>query len=303
MSSTPGGAIRRSKVKWSDFIRRVDEPLTSMTPVFLFDENRGSNHDPLTFTYTPPRPSYEQLVAWIREHVDDPSLGTIECRDFIGRDYIAMQWKDRRHFWKAMEAFLVHGIAISPQCRLTGGWFRSSDLILPWLPATAEESLIRKMRRDRIESERYDLPGRTSSWVSICEGNFPLWQPNAWHTAAGREWVVELRRAAHKRDEPSSSDEELDVRRLEDVEDIAPVLLPVAAEDPSGSQPAVVVPAAVDEDVICVVCLEKPADTLVLPCQHQVCCKACSDKLKTTPNAHICVVCRQPITDVLADSV
>jgi hypothetical protein len=258
----------------------------------MFAENRGSECDHMAGTYTPERPSDTQLVSWIREHIDYPALGIIECKDYIGHDYIDMQWKDRRYFWTAMEALLMHGIAVMPQCRLAGKWFDAIDLIRPWSPVTAEESLVRKMRRARAESDAHALPGRPSSWIIEAQrGSFPLWQPNAWHTPAGRAWVAELRRAAHKAEEPSSSDEEADVEQLDDVP--APPPMIIVAPVPSPGEPA----------VVCVVCLDKQADTLVLPCQHQVCCRACSDKLKTTADAYLCIVCRQPITEVLADVV
>jgi len=51
----------------------------------------------------------------------------------------------------------------------------------------------------------------------------------------------------------------------------------------------------------CVVCLDAKPDTIALPCQHIVCCRACSRTLATTPSAHICVVCNTPIERVLAD--
>ncbi len=49
----------------------------------------------------------------------------------------------------------------------------------------------------------------------------------------------------------------------------------------------------------CVVCLSDAADTTVLPCQHSVVCSACSEKLKTTPDAKICIQCRKPLTSIL----
>lgn len=54
-----------------------------------------------------------------------------------------------------------------------------------------------------------------------------------------------------------------------------------------------------DEPIICVVCCDKEADTMVLPCEHNVVCKSCSLILETTQNAHICVVCRCKITHKL----
>lgn len=54
-----------------------------------------------------------------------------------------------------------------------------------------------------------------------------------------------------------------------------------------------------EEDNICSICLSEPADTLVLPCMHQVVCKKCSAQLRNTPDHATCVRCRRKITEVI----
>lgn len=49
----------------------------------------------------------------------------------------------------------------------------------------------------------------------------------------------------------------------------------------------------------CVICYEREADTMVLPCEHVVVCKQCSAKLKGTANERLCVYCRRTIDYVL----
>lgn len=49
----------------------------------------------------------------------------------------------------------------------------------------------------------------------------------------------------------------------------------------------------------CMICLENVPDTMVLPCEHNVVCKSCSDKLRETNDAKICVRCRREIEYVL----
>jgi hypothetical protein len=50
---------------------------------------------------------------------------------------------------------------------------------------------------------------------------------------------------------------------------------------------------------VCMVYLEKPPDTMVLPCEDVVVCKQCSYGLKDTPDKNTCVQCRRPIEHVL----
>jgi hypothetical protein len=54
-----------------------------------------------------------------------------------------------------------------------------------------------------------------------------------------------------------------------------------------------------DERQTCCVCLDNPADTLVLPCMHSCVCHTCSKQLQTSNVAKICVHCQCPITGVL----
>jgi hypothetical protein len=55
-----------------------------------------------------------------------------------------------------------------------------------------------------------------------------------------------------------------------------------------------------DESETCMVCLDRLANTMVLPCEHSVVCKQCSDLLKKDAiNAHKCIKCRQDIKFLL----
>jgi hypothetical protein len=184
-----------------------------------------------------------------------------------------------------MEAFLVRGIGVITQCRLAGACFLPEDLVRPWTPSVAEAALVRDCRKEIAE-----LPTMAGCFRHYCYTH-----PASWLTPAGQDFARWLRQKQSLPADPTSSDEEVDVTKLGDDEEVAPVPAPV----PASPQPP---PVDADDDLTCVVCLERRADTLVLPCQHQVCCRSCSDQLKTTPNAHVCVVCRQPITDVLQDN-
>ena len=49
------------------------------------------------------------------------------------------------------------------------------------------------------------------------------------------------------------------------------------------------------DDNLCMVCLDKESNTMVLPCEHCVVCKECSMQLENTFNSLKCVKCRQAI--------
>jgi hypothetical protein len=66
-----------------------------------------------------------------------------------------------------------------------------------------------------------------------------------------------------------------------------PLLLPASKTQPEAPK-------------LCEVCMDAPVETMVLPCEHYVVCRACSDKLRATPDAHVCIQCRRGITQVVS---
>lgn len=48
----------------------------------------------------------------------------------------------------------------------------------------------------------------------------------------------------------------------------------------------------------CSICLDRKANTLVMPCEHSVVCETCSKDLKNTNDRSVCCHCRNPIDAV-----
>lgn len=48
----------------------------------------------------------------------------------------------------------------------------------------------------------------------------------------------------------------------------------------------------------CMICMDRPADTLVTPCMHNVACSVCSLQLEDTSDAKICCQCRCEISGI-----
>jgi hypothetical protein len=51
----------------------------------------------------------------------------------------------------------------------------------------------------------------------------------------------------------------------------------------------------------CIICMDAPADTLVLPCGHICVCKNCSSNLSSTNIANRCACCMTPIDEICTD--
>ena len=64
------------------------------------------------------------------------------------------------------------------------------------------------------------------------------------------------------------------------------------------AQLGVVAPAAsqLEEEALCVVCMDAPKQHIILPCGHQCVCEACAQQLTQTTSPS-CPVCRAPIRE------
>jgi len=214
-------------VYWSDFFvhdverSRMKEPGFSV-PVFQFPETRGVDWLALKLSpETCPRPTDAELIQCIRDHVgSEAGLGQIEIDDFIGHEYVKMEWKDRKYFWTAMEAFLKRGISVGPQCHMRAFWLAPEDLSAAGASLTvltADNAMIHAIRRyiSKLETTR-------SHGITMCpfEHHLYLWHQNSWRTPEGRQFVKWLREYYHKNGEDAeSSDEEKDLVLLGEGED------------------------------------------------------------------------------------
>ena len=289
----------RRKRKWHDYIPGKDDKPDDMQPVCIIHEGRGANYNFHTTAYDRVRPTDDELIAWIRDYINDPALGKVEVRDFVGRDYIAMQWKDEKYFWKATEALFRRGIAVNTQCRLTGCWF--DPMLMDPLPVSGftmeylEKSMAKKYKAKLSESRFSYLPNEVV-----------FTHESSWSTPHGKDLVRFVRQGLKKRsvDECSSSDEETTYPPTHGLpmDTPEPPAKKARLEEPPST--AVVVPepavsAESDTRDDCCICLVNKANTLVMPCGHSIVCSECSDQLKKTPNAKLCVLCRGEISEVL----
>lgn len=292
------GTSSKQKLKWCTFTDVLHEPdaatSAKMVPVFRFSEGRGVAWD-FVMGYAADRPTDEMLVGWIRTLIDDPSLGRVEVREFIGHEYIAMECKDERFFWRAMEAFLRHGLGVFTQCRLCVNLpvdqFPGGDA--PLTPEMAERMIIRDAHKQcnardlnddeewcrRCASRETCVHKREYAYCRLFCSSSPCYNhESSWLTDEGRAFVRWIRASLGKSDEAVSSDEEYEERAP------APILIIEEKEDWR------------DE---CIICMDAKANTIVLPCGHTVVCSACSVKLRDTNDARTCVRCRRPITSIL----
>ena len=49
----------------------------------------------------------------------------------------------------------------------------------------------------------------------------------------------------------------------------------------------------------CIVCLDRRANTLFMPCGHNIVCRSCLTEIEKTANRNTCIMCRAPIEEKL----
>jgi len=80
---------------------------------------------------------------------------------------------------------------------------------------------------------------------------------------------------------------------------VNPILLqPPDAASSAGGNASAPSPDSLDEARQCVICMERLADTAVIPCGHMCGCSFCLEAVRASPNA-LCPVCRGPATAVI----
>lgn len=71
------------------------------------------------------------------------------------------------------------------------------------------------------------------------------------------------------------------------------VALPVQIIDPTSD-------SASDNEALCIVCTDRNADTVYLPCRHMKCCQECSSLLAAqSENGFSCPFCKQSVATTL----
>jgi hypothetical protein len=245
------------------------------------------------------------------------ALGTpdVSISDFIGHTYASVHWRLYARIPEIIQCLLNRGMNVTLQTHLklyykAGSRFDprggEAQYVKWFLDQSASPWVIDVARRNGVPPEEIVARWGYSFWRQLCPCN--------WQTAEGKAFCTRMRAIL-----PFMIDHDaVNVYETPIVREVAkkyrllqystwwygPTVDTGAEPVPAPRPVPVAVPAASDEDLPeCMICNDNFANTLVLPCGHQVVCAACSAKLKNTPDHHTCVRCRVEITDVLSDHV
>lgn len=264
------------------------------------------------------RSSFEHVADTVVSSIrNETGCETLMFDDFIGHGYLSVHWTEFSKIEAVLTALLQKGHSFQlVNCMNLPYSPEKGDSMFRW--STLEEKVIQRLKKllaDPLFADaRNELLFReqfTDPWI--------------WKTDEGKALCKRLRHLKHL---PVEADEkenfwkwpcfkdvskDWECRPLTAAESTVPACQPLtspvavtpppdgAASDKTLPEPEKdAFPAAwTEEPITCIICMDAKADTMVLPCMHQVVCRACSRALQDTDNATRCVICRQDIKEVV----
>lgn len=195
---------------------------------------------------------------------------TLRLNDWLGRDYLSVHWSEYHKRFDVLSAMLRAGHAFQTQTKGMPSFRPDADGVV-----FTQDLLERRVMEQSRELLKYGLLDM------IDNGRCEEWN---WSSDEGRAFARMLRQTKGlKYDETRENFyhwplfQQYDPATLRNAAPVAPV----------------------DEPEMCMCCLDRLADTMVLPCEHAVVCRDCSLQLESTSNSWLCIKCRQPIAHKL----
>lgn len=253
--------------------------------------------------------------------------------DFIGHDFVTVHTRQYLNIPRIFDAFLSCGYGFVTHTAVKVRYLPGEH----FTRLSFERKIIEQLR---VEYRQWsDLrPRERNIWRVVVDFTrpFPLVQHWNWGTPEGRALCSEIRSALGKKRDRCKHDARMLWPKYAEVAQRYQILhvggwsaydtglgvvvgLPAvgvvvglpAAPPPAAEGLAVEglaieepVPEKMDdnddEEILCMVCLSEPPDTIAMPCGHIVVCHTCSDQLAVTNtvNKTRCVQCQRPITHV-----
>ncbi len=259
----------------------------------------------------------ESALALVHDFVPP---GKIWITDFLGREWVTIDVAYYNQIPRIFNTLLGAGYRVLTHTPVKTEFKPGQTFDLRSFELHLIESVmlnVNMMDHIKDEQARWDYTRRMLQMRTLLK-------PYNWSTPEGRAFCAMLRARFRKDAVPKDRNG----NRFGDARYVAACRehgILIAGPDPIGSAMPVADPVAVapvipliavaesvpkkvhvereiqeedDDDGICQVCMDKEADTLVLPCEHRVVCSACSIRLRATADNRICVRCRNPITHV-----
>jgi hypothetical protein len=215
--------------------------------------------------------------------------------DFIGHGYLTVLWNEYNKIPTIFNTMLQLGL-----------WFKTNNkaaaIFRPADDPVFSEELMEKKCIENVKEILELMPNCLHDSYYIKDAYLEPWN---YKTDEGKEFCKYLRNKKHLDDLPlDHKDNHYLWPIFQNYDPETLLTLPeVVEEAPNKKLKEEQVEAEVEEKEEdlqeCMICLDKVADTMVLPCEHVCVCKECSAGLRNTNDHHTCVRCRRDITDIL----
>lgn len=215
---------------------------------------------------------------------------------FIDTDYLSVHWTEYDKRFIVLTVLLQMGYSFQAQTK-TQPFFSPKDGDREFTPESLEKKSIAQCRQFLFLKESDRRKPALENFIddSFCE---------EWNyiTPEGKAFAKELREGVKKWKYDSKRENFYKDPLFQSYDPNTLLSLPINTERPKKKQKTtvVIIESSEDEEKTedipsCVICYEKEANTMVLPCEHNVVCKECALKLEGTKNSNICVLCQQQI--------
>jgi len=215
------------------------------------------------------------ILPTIRGECHSPSL---EVGDWIGRDYLSIHWSEYKHRFSILSKLLQHGIRFQTETKGLPHFGGKRDIGVKEFTRELLEKRVIEQFQELIECH----PGLIAL---ISFGCYYDWN---WETEEGKKFAAELR---EKYGNEYRSVYDKDMTNFYEWEIFQEPYDPLTLCDSP-------LPLVIEKE-LCMICMEKEPNTMVLPCEHCIVCKECSTRLEKTNNNWLCIKCRQVITHKL----
>ncbi|AYV77318.1 MAG: RING finger domain protein [Barrevirus sp.] len=218
--------------------------------------------------------------------------------DYLGNGYLTIGWTEYNKIGLVFDAIL--GI---------GQWFKTNNkaaaIFRPETDKVFSEEIMERKCIENINELMRLMPNCLYDSYYIKDVYLDIWN---WSTDQGRNFCKYLR-DLKRLPEPDLNHADnyykwpifmnYDPKTLLSVNDEAPQQKKIKEDKIDEDKGKEEEKEEVEEVQECFICMDKVANTMVLPCSHCIVCSDCSIRLRNTNDHHTCVKCRRPITDIL----
>jgi hypothetical protein len=219
-------------------------------------------------------------------------VSSLKIHDWLGRDFITIHWSEYCKIPQVLNCMLFQGIPFTTNTKLSV-YFKSGK---HYSKEVEELKAIKQREKELLQS-----PSIINMITIFPDAMFKSWN---YSTKKGKDFCKLIREKKGKKPQCEKTAkgnyfnwdifQDYDPITLADLKDSVKILeITIPPEKPIENT------LNKFREELCMICMEKEPESMVLPCEHSVVCRDCSLKLRDTNNKNKCIKCRVEITHIL----